>query len=213
MIILIDNKNFMIRYCKDEPNIHGFDTTFPHWQGWMRLLSDIGETVVVSGPEAEKYLDSHNIYYVHVEAVAKESFLKFVRRLNRLVKENKEYIETSTSFGKLVFAVTASGEKGTINTDNLLEIWRYNEDNNYYIDVNIEAGEIEQTHMSKLLTMEKALADFLGYTEIEELEELSDEVAEIIHYLDEDEYEELFSAETISDVVIQAFVICELLAD
>lgn len=212
MIILIDNKNFMIRYCKDEPRIHGFDTSFPCWQGWMCLLSDIGETVVVSGPEAEKYLDDNNIYYVHVEHVAKESFLKFTRRLARLVKENQEYIDTSLSFGKLVFAVTGDGEKGNVKTENLLEIWRYNEDDNYYIDINIDINELQHKLISKVLTVEKSLADFLGYENVEELEELSDEVDEFLYYLDVDDYKSLFSAELLHAAGIQALAICELIA-
>lgn len=213
MIILIDNKNFMIRYCKDEPRIHGFDTSFPCWQGWMRLLSDIGETVVVSGPEAEEYLDSHNIYYVHVEHVAKESFFKFERRLNRLVEENKEYIETSMSFGKLVFAVTKDGSRGTINTDNLLEIWRYNEDGMYYVDVNIDVNMLEHKRVAEALVVEKAIAKLLHAEDLESLEELSDIVDDVIYHLDADAYETLFTAETLHEAAINALAICELIAE
>ena len=211
MIILIDNKNFMIRLCKDEPHIHGFDVTFPNWQGWMRLLSDMGETVVVSGLEAEEYLDDNNIYYVHVEYVAKESFLKFIRRLNRLVEENKEYIETSNSFAKLVFAVARDGEKGTLYTDNLAMIWRYNEDDRYYIDVNIDVDMLKHKRVSEALIVEQAVCE--PYTDAEEIQELSDEVDELLYYLDTDAYETLFSADTFEEAKLNLLAICELIAE
>lgn len=139
MIILIDNKNYMIRYCQDEPEIHGFDTSFPNWQGYTKLLSDIGYTVVLSGKEAEDYLDENNIYYIHIENKAKENFVNFTKRLNKLIQENEEFLKVNTSYGKLVWGVTEQlTEDATIDTDNLVEVWRLNEDNSYHITINID---------------------------------------------------------------------------
>lgn len=210
MIILIDNKNFMIRYCKDEPNIHGFDVTFPNWQGWMKLLSDIGDTVVVSGPEAEKYLDKHNIYYVHVERVAKESFFKFERRLKRLIEENKEFIETNTSFAKLAFAVTVDGNKGTINTNNEAAIWRYHEDSRYYVDFDVDMEEDKDTRIHKALMVEKELCK---NADCSKLKELSDEVDEILYGPEVVTFDELFSADTYHEAVVKLLTLCEISAE
>ena len=138
MIILIDNKNYMIRYCQDEPHIHGFDVSYPNWKGLMKLLSDIGETVVVSGEEAEQYLDENHIYYIHVEHKAKESFETFVKRLNRLVKENQEFIDANLSSCKLLFGIAKEGEKATVNTDNVFAIWKDLETEDYFMEINVE---------------------------------------------------------------------------
>ena len=211
MIILIDNKNFMIRYCEDDPNIHGFDTSFPNWKGLVTFLSDIGERVVVSGPEAEKFLDDNNIYYVHVEHVAKESFAKFVRRLDRLVEANKEYIETSLSFGKLIFAVTKEGKKGTVSTDNLMSVWRYNEDGRYYFNPNMDRSLLQHKRVDQALTVEKAVADFLGIEDMEELQDLSDEVDELL-YAECSSEKEAFSSDNIHDVMVKVLGYCEVLA-
>ena len=209
MIILIDNENYMIRYCKDSPEIHGFSTNFPNWKGYMRFLSDIGFTVVVSGEEAEEYLDESGIYYIHVENKAKESFHTFVRRLERLVRENKEFLDVNLSFGKLVFAVTEDGEKGTIHTENLAEIWRSNEDRRYYLITNIDPDALKHKREAAAITVEKAL---VGEKTTEELEEISEEVDEIIDYTDADNFEKLLSADTFREAKMDLLAVCELLA-
>ena len=126
MIVLIDNENYMIRLCKDTPDIHGFHPSFPNWKNLVKFLSDAGDMVVLSGEEQEQWLDENNIYYIHVEAKPKESFETFKRRMYRQIKENQEYVESSMSFGKLVYALKKdSYEKGTVNSDNVIEVWRH----------------------------------------------------------------------------------------
>ena len=89
MIILIDNKDYMIKLCKNSPDIHGFDTSFPCWHGFMKLYSDTGMMSVVSGKEAEEYLDKNNIYYVHIEDEG-ESYKEFLLKTIDALKDNEE---------------------------------------------------------------------------------------------------------------------------
>lgn len=215
MIILIDNKNFMIRLCKDSEEYHGFDVSFPGWKELTKFLSDIGFTVLLSGPVAEKFLDDEGLYYIHVEHVAKESFFKFERRLNRLIKENQKYLDTSMSFGKLMFAIARDGSKGTIHSNNLMEIWRMNDDHRFYINSDMDIDdlvEILEGDFEKLLTIEKKVAKELGCEGIEELSELSDEVDYALEDFVEREFENLFSASNYHDALINVLVICEMLA-
>ena len=138
MIVLIDNENYMIRLCKDDPNIHGFHPSFPNWKNLAKFLSDAGDMVVLSGDEQEEWLDENNIYYVHVEHKPKESFETFKKRMYRQIKENQEYVDSSMSFGKLVYALTKdSYEKGSINSDNVIEVWRANSDDKYHLRLDL----------------------------------------------------------------------------
>ena len=138
MIVLIDNENYMIRLCKDDPNIHGFHPSFPNWKNLAKFLSDAGDMVVLSGDEQEEWLDENNIYYVHVEHKPKESFETFKKRMYRQIKENQEYVDSSMSFGKLVYALEKdSYEKGSVNSDNVIEVWRHNSDNKYHLRLDL----------------------------------------------------------------------------
>lgn len=134
MIILIDNENYMIRLCKDDPNIHGFHPSYPNWKAIVRFLSDIGEMVVLSGDEQEQWLDENAIYYVHVEKKPKENFENFKKRMYRQIEENKEYVETSTSYGKRVYSVEVRGRT-------TIEVWRMNDDNKYHIVLDIKDND------------------------------------------------------------------------
>ena len=128
----------MIRLCKDDPNIHGFHPSYPNWKNLVKFLSDAGDMVVLSGKEQEQWLDENNIYYIHVEAKAKESFETFKKRMYRQIEANKEYVESSMSFGKLVYALKKdSYEKGSVNTDNVIEVWRENSDNKYHLRLDL----------------------------------------------------------------------------
>ena len=147
MIVLIDNENYMIRLCKDTPKIHGFHPSYPNWKNLVKLLNDMDEMVVLSGKEQEQWLDDNNIYYVHVEAKPKESFETFKKRMYRQIEENKEYIETSTSFGKLVFALTKGNMvKGNVSTDNIVEVWRRNSDNKYSVRFDLPDNVSDHTY-------------------------------------------------------------------
>ena len=137
MIILIDNENYMIRLCKNDPDIYGFHPSFPNWKEIVKFLSDTNHMVVLSGEEQEQWLDENNIYYVHVESKPKESFETFKRRMYRQIEENKEFIQNSLSFGTLVYAEKVNGERGTVDTANVLEVWRLNEDDRYHFALSL----------------------------------------------------------------------------
>ena len=158
----------MIRLCKDTPDIHGFHPCYPNWQNYVKLLNDMDEMVVLSGKEQEEWLDANNIYYVHVESKPKESFETFKRRMYRQIEENKEYIETSTSFGKLVFALTKSSmEKGNVSTDNIVEIWRRNSDNKYSLRLDLPDNVSDHTYYLLVKCIKGIFKESLGTTAAE----------------------------------------------
>lgn len=145
MIILIDNKNYMIRLCKDSPVIHGFDVTYPNWKGLAKFYSDIGETALLSGPEAESFLDENNIYYIHVEAKKKENFENFKRRMNRMIEENKEFIESSLSEIKLLFGVNKLGKvTNDVREDFAFCIVQDVKDGRVYIQYDIDTESLRE---------------------------------------------------------------------
>lgn len=211
MIILVDNKDLMVKFCINAEDCHGFDTTFPCWKGWVRLLSDAGETVMVSGKGAEEFLDESNLFYIHVEDVEGEGLMAFTRRMCSLIEEHEEQLSTSTSYGKLVFAVNADGEMGKVGDDNLLEIWRLNETGRYHIIQSVDEGASKEERVAAALKVEKAIAEELGITETEELTELSDEVDEEIE-AGEADFEKLFSDARLSKAFTKALALCELAA-
>lgn len=137
MIILIDNENYMIRLCENDPDIYGFRPSFPNWKEIVKFLSDTNHMVVLSGEEQEQWLDENNIYYVHVEKKAKENFENFKKRMYRQIEENKEFIQNSLSFGTLIYAEKVDGERGTVDTANVLEVWRLNEDDRYHFALSL----------------------------------------------------------------------------
>ena len=137
MILLIDNKQNMIRFCENDPDIYGFDPVYPNWKNYVKFLSDTDHMVVLSGDEAEEWLDAENIYYVHVEDKDDETYTQFKRRVDKLIEENREYIDSSTSYGKLIFSLDKSGNPGTRDTENSLEVWRLNRDGRYHITLDL----------------------------------------------------------------------------
>lgn len=168
MIILIDNENYMIRLCKNDPDIYGFHPSFPNWKEIVKFLSDTNHMVVLSGEEQEQWLDENNIYYVHVESKPKESFETFKRRMYRQIEENKEFIETSTSFGKLVFALTkGSMEKGNVSTDNIVEIWRRNSDDKYSLRLDLPDNVSNHTYYLLVKCIKGIFKKSLGTTAAE----------------------------------------------
>ena len=204
MIILIDNKNYMIRYCQDEPEIHGFDVSFPNWQAYTKLLSDIGYTVVLSGEEAEEYLDANNIYYIHIENKPKENFVNFTKRLQKLIKENEDYLKVNTSYGKLVWGVTEQfTTDATADSLNLVEVWRLNEDGKYYISISVDEEMPKYALIAVLERIENLLlADF--DVDIEEVKDL--------FYGYEDE-EELSSATSIHEMAVKLDTLLSVIAN
>lgn len=125
MIILVDNKNFAIRTCKDDNSKLYIETLRPNWKGEMKFFSDIGYVVIMSGKEVEDYLDEENIYYVHVEKVAKENFQNFTKRMKKLVDEHVDLLLANNSSEKLIFGINEGGEvTQNINEDLVFSITR-----------------------------------------------------------------------------------------
>ena len=204
MIILIDNKNYMIRYCQDEPEIHGFDVSYPNWQGWTKLLSDIGYTVVLSGKEAEDYLDANHIYYIHIENKAKENFVNFTKRLNKLIKENEEFLKVNTSYGKLVWGITAQlTDDATVDTENIVEVWRLNEDGEYHIFVDVD----ENMPRYALIAVLERIEELLLKTFKVEL----DEVKELFYSWPEEE--DLLSATSLHEMAVKLDTLLSVIAN
>ena len=104
--------------------------------------------VVLSGKEQEQWLDDNNIYYVHVEAKPKESFETFKKRMYRQIEENKDYIDSSNSNGKLVFALTKEWmTSGTLDTDNIVEIMRRNSDDRFEMRLDLPKASNELNYL------------------------------------------------------------------
>lgn len=210
MIILIDNKNYMIRYCEDSPEIHGFDVSFPHWEICARFLSDIGYTVVLSGKEAEDYLDEHDIYYIHVENKAKENFVNFTKRLARIVKENKEFLDRNSSWGVLVTGLTRDFSKDiTVDTINCVEIWKMHEDGRYYIGLDLD-DVTAMTRSDAIAYLDKVEALAIDELKAHSLDEIISDARDVFEtYEDEDE---LYSADNLHDILINLIVLVNLIA-
>ena len=163
MIILADNKNYAIRLCKESETEHFIETEgAPETVfGAMRLLSDICFTVVVSGTEAEEYLDENNIFYVHIETIKKENFERWTKRLSKLIEEEQELIEATNTSEKLIFALTEDMERGTFKTNNILEVTRDLKTDEYFVTLNLE-GYSTCTQIVILDECIKAMEDNFG---------------------------------------------------
>ena len=210
MIILIDNKNYMIRYCENSPEIHGFDVSFPHWQGCARFLSDIGYTVVLSGKEQEDWLDANDIYYVHVEHKAKENFVNFTKRLERLVKENKSFIERNNTLGVLVTGLTRGLSKDiTIDTINCVEIWKMHENGRYYIGLDLDdVTAMSRSEAIAYLDSIEALA--IDELKAHSLDEIISDARDVFETFEDED--ELYSADNLHDILINLIVLVNLIA-
>lgn len=206
MIVLIDNKDYMIRLCENSEDIHGFDSTYPHWEGLMRLNSDIGMMSVVSGKEAEDYLDENHIYYIHIEDEG-ESYKEFLIKLLEELKDNEELINSNMSYGKLIYGITDELEDATIETNNILEIWRYHEDGRYYLDLTLFSelkefpGYVLKSVCDTLL--DKTVHDIAPSME---LEELAEEMIDFEGSWDGD-FDSLFSADSLREMIIKLAVL------
>lgn len=177
MILLIDNKSNMIRFCENDPDIYGLDVCYPNWKGYTKFLSDTGHTVVLSGPEAEEWLDHEGIYYVHVEDVANETYTQFKRRIDKLIEENKEYINSSTSYGKLIFSLDQNLNASDRWADNVIEVWRLNENDSYRVFLTLPEGRCNHFYASMLTDIVSEYDRLVGILEDEEkvsLEEVQD---------------------------------------
>lgn len=162
MIILVDNKNYAIRTCEESNTEHFIETEGGRFFGEMRLLSDIGFTIMVSGKEAEEYLDENNIYYIHMETIKKENFQRWTKRLNKLIEEEKDLIEMNNSSEKLIFAISADPEvKPTMNTANLFEVTRDLKTDEYFVRF-VEEGMTTQDKIELLERAEKEMVNRFG---------------------------------------------------
>lgn len=171
MIILVDNKNYMIRLCKDSKTIHGFDVTYPNWKGMTRLYSDMGFTVVLNGKEAEKWLDENNIYYIHMEFVKKESFKRFSKRLSRTLKEHEELLKKNNSTEKLIFGLSTNlKETNDIHDTLLFSITRDNKTGDYFVrySCNLTTRDEKLNFFKEML---RRVEDKFGYNYIYGIEE------------------------------------------
>ena len=208
MIALIDNKDYMIRLCKDSPDIHGFDTSFPGWKGVVRLNSDIGMMSVVSGKEAEDWLDDNHIYYVHIEDEG-ESYKEFLTKLRKALLDNEEFILSNNSFGKLVYGVTEDLEDASIETDNILEIWRYHEDGRYYLDLTL-ASELREMPSYALKSVCDTLLDKVVYNLAPSMtaEELAEEILKTERPVAcADDFDYLFSADSLREMIVHLAIL------
>jgi hypothetical protein len=208
MIILVDNKDYMIKLCENSEDIHGFDTSFPCWQGHARLCSDIGMMAVVSGPEAEKFLDDNHIYYVHIEDEG-ESYKEFLTKLMDALIENKEFILTNNTFGKLVYGLDEDLEPATTETDNILEIWRYHEDGRYYLDLTL-ASELREMPSYVLKSvcdplLDKVTHDLAPTMTVEELGEAVANTERPVACADDFDY--LFSADSLKEMIVHLAIL------
>lgn len=209
MIALIDNKDYMIELCKDSPDIHGFDVSYPGWEGCMKLCSDIGMMVLVSGKEAEDYLDKNHIYYLHIEDEG-ESYGKFLAKLLDAMEENKDFLESNTSCGKLVYAIDEDLGKGTIDTENVIEIWRYHEDGKYYINVSLidELREMPSYVLKSVCDtiVDKTIHDLAP--DMADPETLSEEMMELERPTEKaEDFEYLFSADTLKEMLVKLAIL------
>ena len=150
MILLIDNKEFAIEFCKDEDDERNvfIENGYPGWKGKAAFLSDIGKRVFLHGAEAEEWLDSSNIYYIHLEEKEGECYLNFICRLFREIHEHKNLIARSHvvdgkgAFLEYGIAKGFAGE-ATFDTDNVLEIVRES-DGTYHTTLSI--GDDKSIH-------------------------------------------------------------------
>lgn len=162
MIILVDNLNFAIRLCEDpEDREHIFiSTELPDWQAAMKINSDIGATVVVNGKVAEDYLDAENIYYIHVEQVAKESFVKFVRRMERMIIDNEEMINMNDSSEKLIFGINKAFQTATnIMDDNIFTVTQDRKTGEYFTRFQLSPTLKKEARVAVLKLFERKFLD------------------------------------------------------
>ena len=208
MIILIDNKDYMIKLCKDSPDIHGFDSSFPGWKCFARLYSDIGLMVLLSGIEAERYLDSKQIYYIHIEDEG-ETYREFLIRILDALEENIQFISTNTSFGKLVYSIDDDLEEGTVETNNVLEIWRYHEDGRFYLEVTL-AEELKEmpSYILKSVCdtlLDKVVNDLAPSLSVEDLHEEILDMERPTACADDFDY--LFSADSLHEMIVKIAIL------
>ena len=204
MIVLVDNKNYMIRLCDGNPEVHGFDVSFPNWRGLMKLFSDVGYTVVMCGKEVEDYLDAQGIYYIHVEHKAKENFENFKKRMNRMIQENKEYVLKNLSFGRFVWGVTENlTTNATMDTLNVVEVWRLHEDNKYHIGVSLADGMPRYALIATLEKIEKLAVEAFN-VDMDEVEEL---------FYSHPTEEELLTADTMEEMAINLVTLLSVIAN
>lgn len=141
MIILADDKKYAMEMCKDSLSVHFVDTEAAGNWGFaaMRLISDMGDVVFVSGAKAERYLDKHQIYYLHVESEEGEDYIGWFRRLPTAVAGEKELLDANDSTYKLIYGIAKDGmQKATAYTDNAIDVRLERETGTYFASIDGE---------------------------------------------------------------------------
>jgi hypothetical protein len=131
MIVLADDKELAMGLCADERDARNIfiETGYDNWKGLAELHSELGRRIFLSGDEAEGWLDSSGIYYVHMERGDSDGTLSgFRARLEEEIESRRTIIDRNrVSDGKgetMVYGLVRGdfGEKATFLTDNCLEL-------------------------------------------------------------------------------------------
>lgn len=131
MIILADDKELAMGLCEDDKDTRNIfiEEGYDNWKGLAELHSELGRRVFLSGDEAEDWLDSHGIYYVHMERSDSDGTLSdFTEKLGCAIRSRRRLIDRnriSDGRGETMVYGLVSGdfeERATFLTDNCLEL-------------------------------------------------------------------------------------------